>query len=79
MSKIQRINITLQKKLVQKSIIEKKKIVSKLFNEEKGKGFNTSNLNHEDLIKRIRKSRDELWEEKYNGNRKQAFFKNANF
>ena len=94
MSEIQRINITLPKKLVQKSrvlideglysnfselvresiknellidrnLIEKKRILDKWFKEEEGKGFDTSNLTQEELIKRIRKTRDELWDEKY--------------
>ncbi len=94
MSNIQRINITLPKKLVQKSkvlieegiysnfselvresiknellmdknLIEKKTILDKWFREEKGKGYDTSHLTQEELIKRIRKTRDELWDEKY--------------
>lgn len=94
MSEIQRINITLPKKLVQKSkilideglysnfselvresiknellldknLIEKKSVIDKLFLEEKGKSYDTSNLSQEELIKRIRKIRDHLWEEKY--------------
>ena len=94
MSEIQRINITLPKKLVQKSkvlideglystfselvreslknellldqsLIEKKRILDKWFKEESGRGFDTSNLTREELIKRIRKTRDELWDEKY--------------
>ena len=94
MPEIQRINITLPKKLVQKSrvlideglysnfselvresiknellidrnLIEKKRILDKWFKEEEGKGFDTSNLTQEELIRRIRKTRDELWDEKY--------------
>ena len=94
MSDIQRVNITLPKKLIQKSkifidegifssfselvresiknellldqsLIEKKKILDKWFKEEKGKGYDTSNLTQEQLIKRIRRTRDELWDEKY--------------
>lgn len=94
MSEFQRINITLPRKLVEKSrilieeglysnfselvreglknellldekLIEKKKILDKLFKEEREKGFDTSNLSQEDLIKRIRKTRDEIWDEKY--------------
>ena len=93
MPEIQRINITLPKKLVQKSrvlideglysnfselvresiknelLIDqsliKKRILDKWFKEEEGKGFDTSNLTQEELIKRIRKTRDELWDEKY--------------
>lgn len=97
MSNIQRINITLPKKLVKRSkvlieeglysnfselvreslkneilldrgMVEDKKnkiILNKLFEEEVGKGEDTSNLSREDLIKKIRKTRDKLWEEKY--------------
>ena len=94
MSEIQRINITLPKKLVQKSrvlidegiysnfselvresiknellldksLVDKKRILDKWFKEEEGKCYDTSNLTQEELIKRIRKTRDELWDEKY--------------
>jgi len=94
MPEIQRINITLPKKLVEKSrilideglysnfselireslknellldqsLIEKKRILDKWFKEEEGKGFNTSNLTQEELIKRIRKTRNQLWDQKY--------------
>lgn len=94
MTEIQRINITLPKKLVEKSkvlideglyanfselvregiknellldqnLIEKKKILDKWFKEEEGKGFDASSLTQEQLIERIRKTRDEIWDEKY--------------
>ena len=94
MSDIQRINITLPKKLVQKSkilieeglysnfselvresiknellldreLLEKKAAIDKIFEEEKGKGFDTSHLSQEQLIRRIRKIRNDLWDEKY--------------
>jgi len=94
MAGIQRINITLPKKLLQKSkvlideglyssfselvresiknellldrnLLDKKAAIDKIFREEKGKGFDTSRLSQEELIKRIRKTRDELWDEKY--------------
>ena len=94
MSEVQRINITIPKKLVEKSrvlidegiysnfselvreslknellldrnLIEKKKILDKWFKDEKGKGFDTSNLTQEELIKRIRITRNRLWDEKY--------------
>ena len=94
MSEIQRINITLPKKLVQKSkvlieegiyssfselvresiknellldknLIEKKKILDKWFKEEEGNWFDTSHLTQEEIIKRIRKTRNELWDKKY--------------
>lgn len=94
MSEIQRINITLPRRLVEKSkvlieeglysnfselireslknellldrnLIEKKKILDKWFKEEEGKGFDTSRLTQDELIKRIRKTRNELWDEKY--------------
>ena len=51
--------------LLDEKLIEKKKILDKLFREERGSGFDTSNLSQEDLIKRIRKTRDEIWGEKY--------------
>ena len=94
MGEVQRINITLPKKLVEKSrvlideglygnfselvresiknellldmgLIEKKAILDKWFKEEKGKGFDTSALTQDELIKRIRKTRNELWDKKY--------------
>lgn len=94
MPEIQRINITLPRRLVEKSkvlieeglysnfselireslknellldrnLIEKKKILDKWFKEEEGKGFDTSRLTQDELIKRIRKTRNELWDEKY--------------
>jgi len=94
MSEIQRINITLPKKLVNKakvlieeglygnfseivregikdeielnkSQIEKTKTLKKWFMEEKNKGYDTSKLSQEEIIKRLRKTRDQLWEEKY--------------
>jgi|SRR3989344_1428696 len=97
MSEIQRINITLPKKLIERSkvlideglygnfselireslkneilldssLIEDKKnkiILNRLFEEEIGKGEDTSNLTRDELIKNIRKTRDKLWEEKY--------------
>lgn len=94
MSEIQRINITLPKKLVKKSKIlieeglysnfselvregikdeielnksqiEKMKILKKWFAEEKGKGLDTSKLTQEEVIKRLRKTRELLWEEKF--------------
>ena len=94
MSEIQRINITLPRKLVQKSkvlieegiyssfselvresiknellldknLIEKKKILDKWFKEEEGNWFDTSHLTQEEIIKRIRKTRNELWDKKY--------------
>ena len=94
MSDIQRINITLPKKLVQKTkvlieeglysnfselvresiknelildrnLLDKKTAIDKIFEEEKGRSFDTSHLSQEQLIKRIRKIRNELWDEKY--------------
>ena len=96
MSDFQRINITLPKKLLNKSkvlieegiysnfselvresikneilldrnLLDKKTAIDKIFREEMGKGFDTSNLTQEELIKRIRKTRDELWDEKHKG------------
>ena len=94
MPEIQRINITLPRRLVEKSkvlieeglyssfselireslknellldrnLIEKKKILDKWFKEEEGKGFDTSGLTQDELIKRIRKIRNQLWDKKY--------------
>ncbi len=94
MPEIQRINITLPKKLVEKSrilideglysnfselvresikneilldknLLDKKSAIDKIFKDEEGKGFDTSNLTHEQLIERIRKIRNQLWDEKY--------------
>lgn len=45
--------------------IEKVKLIKKWFEEEKGKGFDTSKLSQEEIIKRLRKTREKLWEEKY--------------
>ncbi len=94
MSEVQRINITLPRKLVRnsrvlideglyssfselvresikneimldKSLLDKKALLNKWFAEEAGKGFDTSNLSQDELIKRIRRTRDSLWDEKY--------------
>ncbi len=94
MPEIQRINITLPRKLVQKSkvlieeglysnfselvresiknellldrsLLDKKAAIDKIFKEEEGKGFDTSGLTQDELIKRIRKTRNQLWDEKY--------------
>ena len=94
MTDIQRINITLPKKLVNRAkvlideglygnfselvregiknellldqnLIEKKKTLDKWFKGEEGNGFDTSNLTQEEIIERIRKTRDEIWEERY--------------
>ena len=51
--------------LLDKSLIDKKSILNKWFTEEQGKGLDTSNLTQEELIKRIRKTRDEIWDKKY--------------
>lgn len=48
-----------------KSQIEKIKILKKWFDEEKNQGFDTSKLSKEEVIKRLRKTREQLWEEKY--------------
>lgn len=94
MSEIQRINITLPKKLVEKSrilideglysnfselvresiknellldrnLLDKKAAIDKIFKEEEGKGFDTSKMTQDELIKRIRRVRNELWDGKY--------------
>ncbi len=103
MSEVQRINITLPRKLVSnsrvlideglyssfselvresikneilldKSLLDKKTLLNKWFAEEAGKGFDTSNLRQEELIKRVRRTRDDLWDEKY----RQWFEESAN-
>ena len=51
--------------LLDRNLINKKTAIDKIFLEEKGKGFDTSNLTQEELIKRIRKTRDKLWDEKH--------------
>ena len=53
--------------LLDRNLINKKTAIDKIFLEEKGKGFDTSNLTQEELIKRIRKTRDKLWDEKHKG------------
>ena len=94
MLEMQRINITLPKKLVKKSkvlveeglysnfselvresikneilldksLIEKKRVLDKWFKEESINGVDTSSLSREEIINRIRNIRDKLWEEKY--------------
>ena len=39
---------------------DKKRILNKWFSEEKGNGHDTSNLTKEELIQRIRKTREDL-------------------
>ena len=51
--------------LLDKSLLEKKALLNKWFGDEASKGPGTSNLTQEELIRRIRRSRDELWREKY--------------
>lgn len=51
--------------LLDKGLLEKKTLLNKWFSEEASKGWDTSNLPQEELIKRIHKSRDKLWSEKY--------------
>lgn len=94
MSEIQRLNITLPRKLVEKarvlieeglfsnfselvkegikdeielnmSQIQKAKILNKWFMEEKGSGYDTSKLSKEQILRRLRKTRAQLWEEKF--------------
>ena len=94
MGDIERVNITLPKKLIARAkilideglfsnfselireslknelrldaeLIDKKSILDKWFKEEEGSGFDTSGLTQEELFKRIRKTRDELWDQKY--------------
>ena len=94
MSEVLRINITLPRKLVQKSkvlideglysnfseliresirnellldknLIDKKRVLDKLFKEERGEGYDTANLSQEELIKRIHQTRDKIWKKKH--------------
>ncbi|MBU0757481.1 MAG: ribbon-helix-helix domain-containing protein [Nanoarchaeota archaeon] len=94
MTEIQRINITLPKKLVEKTkqlideglyssfselvreslknellmdrpLIEKKKVLDKWFVKEIFSDHGAPDLHRDELIKNIRKTRDELWDNKY--------------
>ena|SRR3989344_845798 len=51
--------------LLDQSLVEKKRILDKWFKEEEGKGYDTSGLSQEEIIKKIRATRDELWDSKY--------------
>ena len=51
--------------ILDRSLIEKKAAIDRIFKEEEGKGFDTSGLTQDELIERIRKTRNELWDEKY--------------
>ena len=51
--------------ILDRNLIEKKAAIDKIFKEEEEKGFDTSGLTQDELIERIRKTRDELWDEKY--------------
>ena len=46
-------------------LIRKKAILQKLFEENNGYGEDLSSSTKEDIIARLRKTRDELWSEKY--------------
>lgn len=94
MSEIQRINITLPKRLVEKSRVlieeglfsnfselvregikdelelsklqlDKMAVLRKWFVDEKQGGFDTSKLTEEQIMKRLRRTREQLWEEKF--------------
>ena len=94
MSEFQRINITLPKRLVEKSRIlieeglysnfselvregikdelelsrlqlDKMVVLGKWLAEEKQAGFDTSKLTEEQIMKRLRRTREQLWEEKF--------------
>ena len=94
MSEFQRINITLPKRLVEKSRIlieeglysnfselvregikdelelsklqlDKMAALGKWLAEEKQEGFDTSKLTEEQIMKRLRRTREQLWEEKF--------------
>jgi len=51
--------------LLDQSLIDKKEIVDRWFKEERGKSYDTASLSQEEIIRRIEKTRDELWDEKY--------------
>ena len=51
--------------LLDSRLLEKKAAIDKIFKEEEGKGFDTSGLTQDELIERIRKTRNQLWDEKY--------------
>ena len=51
--------------LLDQSLVEKKRILDKWFKEEEGKGYDTSGLSQEEIIKKIRATRDDLWDGKY--------------
>ena len=94
MSEFQRINITLPKRLVEKSRVlldeglysnfselvregikdelelsklqlDKMAALRKWLAEEKQAGFDTSKLTEEQIMKRLRRTREQLWEEKF--------------
>ena len=94
MSEFQRINITLPKRLVEKSRVliqeglysnfselvregikdelelsklqlDKMAALGKWLAEEKQAGFDTSKLTEEQIMKRLRRTREQLWEEKF--------------
>lgn len=94
MSEVQRINITLPKRLVEKSRIlieeglfsnfselvregikdelelsklqlDKMAVLRKWLGEEKRAWFDTSKLTEEQIMKRLRRTREQLWEEKF--------------
>jgi len=47
------------------SQIEKTTILKKWITEQKGKSYDTSKLSQEEILKRLRKTREQLWEEKF--------------
>jgi len=44
---------------------EKKAFLDKIFKEENGNEFDTSHLSQDELIKRIRKIRNKIWDERH--------------
>ena len=94
MPEIQRINITLPKKLVDNAKIlieegifsnfselvregikdeielnrpqiQKAGILNQWLREERGSGYDASKLSREEILRRLRKTREQLWEEKF--------------
>jgi len=41
------------------------KLLNIWFREEEHKGFDTSHLSREDIIARLRKTRDQIWKQRY--------------
>ncbi len=51
--------------ILDQTLLNKKLILDKWFRDETNSGMGTEDLTQEELIDKIRRTRDELWEEKY--------------